>query len=109
MVYIGSGTDARDGIRGRLRQYDTEMNIGASVWKALQNGYTIVHIGLICWAPLPSAAWVPQLRTFFLAIEAAFTFVFWAMAKKKGWNDLSSMCPGVATTLNMMVSAHTAP
>jgi hypothetical protein len=92
-VYIGSGTDAREGVRGRFRQYDSELNIGASVRKALQNGYTIVHRGLICWAPLPSAAQVPQLRTLFLAIEAAFTFVFWAVATKKDWSDLSSMCP----------------
>jgi hypothetical protein len=47
--------------------------------KALDEGYTIVHQGLLCWISIPTASLQPKLRLLFLALEATFAYVFWAM------------------------------
>lgn len=52
-----------------------------------------MHKGLLCWAPIPAAGQVPQIRVLFLALEAAFAFVLWAFNTDKDFGGLSSMCP----------------
>ncbi|KAK5126385.1 hypothetical protein LTR85_010621 [Meristemomyces frigidus] len=96
-IYIGSGTSQRQGVRSRLRQYDTGTCLPWYVKKALDNGYTIVHKGPLCWAPIPTAGVSPKTRALFLAMEATFTFVFWAMRIPKDTTPASysmkHMCP----------------
>jgi hypothetical protein len=78
-IYVGSATTARAGARLRLNTYDQGTLLLRYVEKALKEGYTIVHKGCLCWSPLPGAGEVPQIRVLFIALEAAFTFVFWAI------------------------------
>lgn len=58
--------------------------------KALDTGYVITHKGLLCWAPIPSAGLVPLLRVCFVALEATFTCVFWAMYSRTSY--MSQTC-----------------
>jgi hypothetical protein len=78
-IYVGSGTDARDGVSARLRRYDKGGLLGRFVTQALDEGYIIQHKGLLCWTSTPSADIVPILRLLFVALEATFTWVFWAV------------------------------
>ncbi|RDW73886.1 hypothetical protein BP5796_07328 [Coleophoma crateriformis] len=65
--YIGSGTDALNGASVRL--------------KNLRQQGTATH-GLLCTTPIPRAALVPIVRMFIVALEAAFTYIFWAVRCK---------------------------
>ena len=78
-IYIGSGTSASRGITARLKQYDDGFLISTWVQEALDNGFIIVHKGLLCWCPIPTAAFVPIYRLLFIAMEATFSYVLWAM------------------------------
>jgi len=58
-IYIGSGTETSQGIRGRLRDYDRNNTLPKYVKRALDEGFTIVHKGLICWTTIP----IPSLQS----------------------------------------------
>jgi len=92
-IYIGSGTNAKGGVRTRLLQYDRKHLLPLYVKAALDDGYEIVHKGLILWCPIPSAAEVPRLRVLFVAIEAACSFLFWAMKSNSKDYGMSASCP----------------
>ena len=51
----------------------------------LKDGYEISHRGVLVSRPLPSAAEIPFVRAFFLALEGTFTYLFWSMYSTK-WN-----------------------
>jgi hypothetical protein len=78
-IYIGSGTNYKGGVRSRLKQYDDGFLLPNFVEKALDEGYKIVHKGLLCWIPQPTAAKQPVNRLLFVALEAAFSYMFWTM------------------------------
>ena len=78
-LYFGSGTDASTGVTNRTGQYfPGSLMLPRFVNRALNEGYTISHIGMICWTPIPSPGFVPRSRGLFLALEAVFTVVFHA-------------------------------
>lgn len=77
-VYVGSATSAQQGMRQSLQQYDLGLMLPQYVEDALDEGYTITHKGLLCWMPRPIASLVPVNRLLFVALEAAFTYMFWA-------------------------------
>ncbi|KAI8159452.1 Pyruvate carboxylase [Colletotrichum sp. SAR 10_86] len=79
-IYIGAGTEKRSGVATRMGQYRRGENYAANVQKALSDGYRIVHMGLLCWMPLPPASARIRSRCLILILEAAFTLWFWAMA-----------------------------
>jgi hypothetical protein len=61
---------------------------------ALDDGYTITHNGLLCWAPLPKAATKIVLRVLFLALESAFSITFWVMhSKTRDYGMPQHLCP----------------
>ena len=92
-IYIGSSTNTTNSVSARRRRgYDSGAAIPRYVQKSL-DGYVIVHKCHLCWTLLPSAAELPLLRHLFLALEAAFTFVLWAIYVKTGYgHGMTSMC-----------------
>ena len=99
-IYIGSGTSVAGGVSSRLIQYDKKQLLPKYVAPALDEGYTITHKGLLCSAPIPSAGKVPITRLFFVALEAVFTFVFWALnCKTKHGFGFADLCPWDRDTL----------
>jgi hypothetical protein len=96
-IYIGSGTSARYGVRIRFQQYSrmSSLVISDCLQTAVKNGYIVSHKGLLCWtASLPSAADVPTTRVFFVALDAAFCFLFWAIIGQTEWGyGMTSVCP----------------
>jgi hypothetical protein len=42
-VYIDSGTESKNGVRSRIRQYNSGKLFGRHVQRAIDNGYTVSH------------------------------------------------------------------
>jgi hypothetical protein len=95
LIYIGSGTNATDGVKTRLNQYNRldVLTMPRFVDAALKDGFQIVHKGLLMWCPIPSATDRPRYRLLFIAIEATFCFLFWALKTRKPDHYMSSCCP----------------
>lgn len=62
------------------------------VEKALDEGYTIVHKGLLCWITIPPAALVPRYQLLIIALEATFAYIFWAMRPCFGDYGIAHIC-----------------
>ena len=94
-IYIGSGTNCAGRVRTRWTGYDRRdpSVMPRFVDKAFKDGYKIVHKGLLVWAPMPAAANVPIFRLLFVAMEAALSFVFWAMVSRTKDYKMGSACP----------------
>jgi hypothetical protein len=93
-LYIGVSTHSEGGVRQRLLQYENLENISTFVHAGMRDGYEITHKGLLCWAPLPTAAARFPLRVLFLVLETAFSIVFWAMySRTKDYGMPKHLCP----------------
>lgn len=97
LIYIGFGTNMTEGIRARERHYDNPQVhwwiLPKNVRKALEDGYVIVHKGMLLWIDMPSAGKAPVLRLLFVGMEAAFSFLFWAMASRDKDYKIGACCP----------------
>lgn len=81
-IYIGSGTNATRGSTVRDDHYRKLETLPINVQRALNDGYTVQHFGLLCWTPIPTAAKQWRVRALFLALEATLSFLFGAMVSK---------------------------
>lgn len=95
LVYIGSATNTALGVHSRWLQYHRRsLNwVPFFVRRAMKQGYRITHKGLIVSSPIPASKDVPLRRLIFLAIEAAFSFLFWAMVSQDRTYGMRSCCP----------------
>lgn len=77
---IGSGTDSTSGARSRMHQYHDKTNrtLPIAVRRLFKHGYDVAHIGLLCWCPIPPPAVRPRARLRLLALEGAFTNLFYS-------------------------------
>ncbi|TVY24568.1 ATP synthase subunit alpha, mitochondrial [Lachnellula hyalina] len=77
---IGSGTDAVDGYMGRVAHYSDKRHprLPRFVRLLYDKGYDLAHIGLLCWATIPSVIIMPRARRRFIAIEGTFTNIFYS-------------------------------
>jgi hypothetical protein len=94
-IYVGSGTHTKRGVETRLEDYD----LPKYVKLALDDGYTIVHKGLLCWAPIPVAGARYTLCALMLALENMFSLLFWAMQSRTADYGMPHICPW---SLNVM-------
>jgi hypothetical protein len=92
IIYIGSGTNTYGGVRSRLKQYDDGFLLPRYVAKALDDGFDIVHKGLLCWIPKPTASNVPVQRLLFFALEATFTYMFWTLRARNRHYGMGHIC-----------------
>ena len=91
-LYVGSGTDVNRGVKNRFAEYDTLRNLPSHVEKAIDEGYEIAHKILLCWTPFPPASMVPKLRLLFVALEATFSYMLWAMKTLSKDYGVAHMC-----------------
>lgn len=77
---IGSGTDAKNGYQSRIAHYSdkTHPQLPRFVRQLYDRGFDLAHIGLICWAPIPSVTIIPRARHRFVALEGTFTNIFYS-------------------------------
>jgi hypothetical protein len=101
MLYIGTATHADYGVSSRLKTYRKHAKgingpttgLPKFVRAVLEKGYHITNIGLLAWCPSPRAGLVPVLRCLFLALEATFSFGFWAMYSRDKDYGIGILCP----------------
>ena len=91
--YVGTGTNVYLGVSQRFNDYHAGRKLPRFVQKALDEGYTLTHQGLFCWSPLPMETKAFQLRALFLAIEATFSVVFWALYSRTKDYGMPKACP----------------
>ena len=92
-VYIGSLTSAIGGVQKRLRNYKRSSNtLPKYVKTTLDEGYAMIHRGLLCWSPFPTASSVPKLRLLFVALEAVFAYLFWELRTIKNNYGMNHIC-----------------
>jgi hypothetical protein len=93
LLYIGSATASKRGVRSRFGEYNSKKHLGKNVREALRNGYTIRHKALLAWCPIPRASKIPTYRTVVIALEAVFACYFWAMARCDHDYGFNHLCP----------------
>ncbi|KAE9983484.1 hypothetical protein BLS_004257 [Venturia inaequalis] len=59
-LYVGSGTDSNKGVITRAKSYESKNHLPRFVKENIDQGYRIVHVGMLCWTPIPSAALRPR-------------------------------------------------
>ncbi|KAJ4382713.1 carbamoyl-phosphate synthase (glutamine-hydrolyzing) cpa2 [Didymella sp. IMI 355093] len=91
-LYMGSGTNTKHGVVHRLKDYDAGRILPLYYAASLKDGYTRTHTALMCWMPLPTVGMVPVYRLLFLALEAIFSYMFWAMVAYKADYGMSHLC-----------------
>jgi hypothetical protein len=82
-IYIGVGTQASHGVLHRLQNYDSQTSLPRHVQEAFDDGYTITHTGLLCWAAIPPVLLRFPVRVVFVLLEATVAIVFWAMISRE--------------------------
>lgn len=92
-TYIGSATNISGGLGKRLKNYDAKTALPIYVERALNEGYSIVFKGLLCWCPVPAAGIKFQVCVLLLALEAMFSFTLWAMKSRTKDYGLPTLCP----------------
>lgn len=92
-IYIGSGTHTARGLPARMYGYTSGTLIPRFVQQALDDGYRIVHKGLLCWCPIPTAGNGFKVRCLILAIETTFSFLLWAMKARTKTYGMPPLCP----------------
>lgn len=103
LVYIGSGTNAADGVQHRFVTYNKSGDYTESEPKksalpeymkeAIAQGCKVIHKGLLAWCRKPSYKDVARFRLLFGAMEAAFSFHFWAMKRRDMDYGRGDCCP----------------
>ncbi|OQO13004.1 hypothetical protein B0A48_02468 [Cryoendolithus antarcticus] len=93
LVYIGSATNAKYGTWSRLESYRKGEALPQYVKQAMDQGYTITHTTLLAYCKIPSAGNVACGRAVFVAMEAAFSAIFWSMRRRDRSYGLAASCP----------------
>lgn len=93
LIYIGSGTACKRGVRARLSEHQRRQVVPKLLDEAENSGYKIVHMALLGHCPMPAPGDVPVVRTLTLVIEAAFSCIFWAMPSREKNYGFARFCP----------------
>jgi len=100
LLYIGSATASNAGARGRFSEHRRLKHLSKGVKKALGQGYRIVHHANLAWCPIPLPSRRPVYRHVLVALEAALSCIFWAMASRSRHYGYHSQCPWPASSFN---------
>jgi hypothetical protein len=90
-LYVGSGTCYTGGVRRRFNNYVNKEELPKYVKRSLDEGYTISHKGLLCWCPIPESSRL-RTRVLFLALEATFSSILWAMNNRDKTYGMPLLC-----------------
>ena len=92
-ICIGSGLNTDAGVSKRMKQYETLTNLPRGVKEAMDDGFSILHKGLLCWTKVPSSSETVSLRSLFLIIETVLALVFWSMQSRTKDYGMPHLCP----------------
>lgn len=79
-VYVGSAANSSGGVHSRWGTYRRldRSTMPFYVQDYLEDGFEITHMGLLCWHVFPTSGDRPMARLLMVALEALFTYCFWA-------------------------------
>ena len=92
-LYIGSGTAMSRGARARVQEHFRDPMSAWCISDAKRDGYYITHAALLVHCPIPAPAVAPIIRATILALEAAFSCLFWAMRSRTEDYGFGNLCP----------------
>lgn len=77
-MYAGSGTDSRQGLKHRMDSYTSKSgpSLPRHVGIAIDRGYVIIHVGIVCAIDLPAVGLRPRARAFMKGAEAYSGLIF---------------------------------
>tara|TARA_R110002060_G_scaffold15581_4_gene21750 strand:+ start:1137 stop:1394 length:258 start_codon:yes stop_codon:yes gene_type:complete len=81
------------GFKARFKQYEDELWLPTNIEISLHDGFTITSRGFLAWSPIPSPAFQPVIRLFFLALEATLAHALWSMSSTYSNDALLRLCP----------------
>lgn len=79
LFYCGSATSSELGLRGRFKDYRIMHAVSQEVMAAHNDGFVLDHTLVLLHCPIPQPADQPRVRALCLALEAAFSAIFWSM------------------------------
>ncbi|KAK4243709.1 hypothetical protein C7999DRAFT_35964 [Corynascus novoguineensis] len=79
LVYIGSGTSVYRDVGTRIYKYKIRVLTPEKLKEAYDKGYKRTRIVVLAYYAIPEASQVPFIRPAILALEAAFSGIFWAI------------------------------
>lgn len=82
LLYCGSATSEQNGLSRRLDDYWRLHNISQSIHDALNAGFVLGYTVILGHCPIPIPSARPRIRALCLALEAAFSAIFWCMGSK---------------------------
>lgn len=93
ILYFGSGTEKRRGLPIRIADHRGNRLVPIYVGKAREDGYKITHIAPLATCPIPRASMVFPYRVLVVALEGAFSYVFWGMHHRDRPYNFGNNCP----------------
>ena len=91
-IYMGSGTGmSKQGLATRFMDYTYRARMPQHVGKAVDEGYTITHKGVLCWTTLPLATDQFPMRSLMLLLETTFSLALWAMHSRSKTYGMPSL------------------
>lgn len=93
LIYVGSGTALKSGVRVRESQYRRGVLLPTYVSDALQDGYNISTIVLVAQCPIPTQNNYVHIRYVVILLEALFSAIFWAMRRRDRDYEFVHVCP----------------
>lgn len=82
LLYCGSATATEFGLRARFKDYRLLHAVSQELLDAVQDGFVLVHSIILAHCPIPQPPDQPRIRAVCLALEAAFSAIFWCMVSK---------------------------
>ncbi|KAH0005412.1 hypothetical protein KCU78_g12879, partial [Aureobasidium melanogenum] len=93
-VYFGAAAHATEGHKARRRNYTEGILLPVRVKDFIEDGWDLIHIGMVVWMDMPPFNMRPKMRLLILAIEATLTFAFWGFewSKTAPRGGLQNLC-----------------
>jgi len=82
LFYCGSATSSEFGLRGRCKDYRNQHSISPTVQDAFNDGFELEDTIIIGHCPIPRPSEQPYIRSLCLALEAAFSAIFWCICSR---------------------------
>jgi hypothetical protein len=78
-VYIGSSVEVAYGLRARICTHRKGNQPPYHINESKRDGYTLVHTAILVCMAMPTPPDRPVFRAITTILEAAFSYMFWAM------------------------------
>ncbi|KAF2118289.1 Hsp70 protein-domain-containing protein [Lophiotrema nucula] len=79
LLYVGSATPSDIGLRARFKDYRLLHAVSQEILDAIDDGFVLSYSVILAHCPIPEPPNRPSVQAVCLALEAAFSAIFWCM------------------------------